>query len=200
MSSVVISGDTSGTVTISAPAVAGTTTLTLQAGTATNSMNTLGTAIGFASFTTTTYNDFLSIPSWVKRITLIISGLSTSGTSPFLVQIGYQSPITSTGYVSGAVAAQNGAVSSAAATSTAGFLATAAINGATGLQTGTITILNFGSNVWVASSVVAQTDGTRGTTGGGSVTLGGTLDRVRITTVNGTDTFDAGTVNILYEG
>jgi hypothetical protein len=35
---------------------------------------------------------------------------------------------------------------------------------------------------------------------GGTVTLSGTLDRVRITTVNGTDTFDAGTVNILYEG
>jgi hypothetical protein len=35
--------------------------------------------------------------------------------------------------------------------------------------------------------------------GGGSVTLSGTLDRVRITTVGGTDTFDAGSINILYE-
>jgi hypothetical protein len=34
----------------------------------------------------------------------------------------------------------------------------------------------------------------------GSATLSGTLDRVRITTVNGTDTFDAGSINILYEG
>ena len=35
--------------------------------------------------------------------------------------------------------------------------------------------------------------------GGGNVTLSGTLDRVRITTVNGTDTFDAGSINIMYE-
>jgi hypothetical protein len=34
----------------------------------------------------------------------------------------------------------------------------------------------------------------------GSITLGGTLDRIRLTTVLGVDFFDAGTVNILYEG
>jgi hypothetical protein len=34
---------------------------------------------------------------------------------------------------------------------------------------------------------------------GGFVPLSGTLDRVRITTANGTDTFDAGSINILYE-
>lgn len=33
----------------------------------------------------------------------------------------------------------------------------------------------------------------------GDLLLSGTLDRVRITTANGTDTFDAGTINILYE-
>jgi hypothetical protein len=158
---------------------------------------TSGTAVASTSGTSI---DFTSIPSWVKRITVMFSGVSTNGTSLVIVQIGYQSPVTTTGYVSGAVAAQNGAVSSGAATSTAGFLATAAINTAAGLATGTVTIVNFNSNAWVASSVVAQTDGTRGTVGGGSVTLGGTLDRVRITTVNGTDTFDAGSINILYEG
>lgn len=31
-------------------------------------------------------------------------------------------------------------------------------------------------------------------------TLSATLDRVRLTTVNGTDTFDAGTASIIYEG
>jgi hypothetical protein len=196
MSSVVISGDTSGAITVLAPAVSGTNTLTLQAGTGTNSMNTRGTAVASTSGTSI---DFTGLPDWIKRITVMLAGVSTSGTSNFLIQIGAGS-VTTSGYVSGAVAAQNGAVSSGAATSTAGFLATAAINTAAGLATGTVTIVNFNSNAWVASSVVAQTDGTRGTVGGGSVTLGGTLDRVRITTVNGTDTFDAGTVNILYEG
>jgi hypothetical protein len=49
--------------------------------------------------------------------------------------------------------------------------------------------------------VLSITTSTTGTiTTGGSVTLSGTLDRVRITTVSGTDTFDAGSINILYEG
>jgi len=47
--------------------------------------------------------------------------------------------------------------------------------------------------------VVASTDTNRSNICAGSISLGGTLDRVRITTVNGTDTFDAGTINILYE-
>jgi hypothetical protein len=52
--------------------------------------------------------------------------------------------------------------------------------------------------VWVSSHTYRQLS-TNALFGGGTVTLGGTLDRVRITTVNGTDTFDAGTINILYE-
>jgi len=35
--------------------------------------------------------------------------------------------------------------------------------------------------------------------GAGTKTISGVLDRIRLTTVNGTDTFDAGSVNILYE-
>ena len=157
---------------------------------------TQGTAVASTSGTSI---DFTSLPAWVKKITVMLAGVSTSGTSAFLVQIGAGS-ITNTGYVSGAVSAQSTASSSAAFTSTAGFLATGSINSAAGLQTGTVTIVNFNSNAWVASTCVAQTDGTRGAVGGGSITLGGTLDRVRITTVNGTDTFDAGTINIIYEG
>jgi hypothetical protein len=47
------------------------------------------------------------------------------------------------------------------------------------------------------SPITANSDAA--TLGNASVALSGTLDRVRITTVNGTDTFDAGTINILYE-
>jgi len=226
MSSVQISGNASGAgvLTIAAPNTASNYTLTLPTATTTlagtdatqtltnktltsptmtgavvssmaSSVITQSTSVATTSGTSI---DFTSIPSWVKRVTLMLNGVSTSGTSQFLVQIGAGS-ITNTGYVSGAVAAQNGAVSSGAVTSTAGFLANAAINTAAGLQTGTVTILNFSGNIWVASTVVAQTDGTRGNIGGGSVTLGGSLDRVRLTTVNGTDTFDAGSINILYE-
>jgi hypothetical protein len=144
--------------------------------------------------------DFNSIPSWVKRITVMYSGVSTSGTSNFLVQIGAGS-VTTSGYVSGGLAAQGNSASSLAATSTAGFLAAIAINGATQSQTGTVTLLNITSTNWIATSVIAESsDGNRSTIASGTLALGGTLDRVRLTTVTGTDTFDAGTVNIMYEG
>jgi hypothetical protein len=197
MSSVIISGDTSGAITVSAPAVAGTNTLTLQAATATSSINTRATAVASTSGTAI---DFTALPSWIKRITVMFSGVSTSGTSNFLVQIGAGS-VTTSGYVSGGLAVQAAASSSAGVTSTAGFIAVAGINGATQSQTGTVTLLNITSNTWIAASVTAESsDGNRTTVASGTLALGGTLDRVRITTVNGTDTFDAGSVNILYEG
>jgi len=158
---------------------------------------TSGTAVASTSGTSI---DFTSIPSWVKRITVMYSGVSTSGTSNFLVQIGAGS-VTTSGYVSGGLASQAAASSSAGVTSTAGFIAVAGINGATQSQTGIVTLLNITSTNWIAASVTAESsDGNRTTVASGTLALGGTLDRVRITTVNGTDTFDAGTVNIMYEG
>ena len=50
------------------------------------------------------------------------------------------------------------------------------------------------------NTTTGNSDTAQISTGGGSISLAGTLDRVRITTVNGTDTFDAGTINIRYEG
>lgn len=193
MSSVVISGDTSGTVTVAAPAVAGSNTLTLQAGTGTNSMNTLATAVASTSGTSI---DFTGLPSWVKRITVMLSGVSTNGTSNLLVQVGYSGGIETSGYLSGCGKA---GASGSVATSTAGFLATQGVSAAF-TQHCVMTINLVGSNIWVAAvSGANYTDGF-GFAGGGSKTTTGTLDRVRITTVGGTDTFDAGSINILYEG
>ncbi len=194
MSSVIISGDTSGAITVSAPAVAGTNTLTLQAATATNSVNTLATAVASTSGTSI---DFTSLPSWIKRITVMFSGVSTNGTSNMLVQIGSGS-VTTSGYNSAAAGCINGVVP-AVAVSTAGFLMIS--DTATDVKNGLFTIVAMGSNLYAASHTMGG-DSTRDVCfwGGGSVTLSGALDRVRITTVNGTDTFDAGTVNILYEG
>ena len=194
MSSVVISGDTSGAITVSAPAVAGTNTLTLQAATATNAVNTLGTAVASTSGTSI---DFTGLPSWVKRITVMFAGVSTSSTSPFIIQLG-SGTVTTTGYESGAWSANTSNVAG-----TTGFVLTGA-NQSTGSYNGTISLVLFGSNKWVESGTLGQSVNPSGIGGGnvsgGQLTLGGTLDRVRITTVNGTDTFDAGSVNILYEG
>jgi len=153
---------------------------------------TLGTAQASTSGTSI---DFTGIPSWVKRITVMFQGVSTSGTSNKLVQIGSGS-VTTSGYISSGInygGTSNGSVVS----STAGFIILSA-NVADTIS-GTLVLTNVSGNIWVSSHTV-KTSTTFTAFGGGDITLSGTLDRVRITTVNGTDTFDAGSINILYEG
>ena len=150
---------------------------------------TSGTAVASTSGTSI---DFTSIPSWVKRITVMFSGVSTNGSSLKLVQIGSGS-VTSTGYVSQSTF--SGAVSNTF-TSTSGFIIDS--GSATEFNSGQCVISLVSSNTYICSLVVTTYSGGM-VTGAGTVTLSGTLDRVRITTVNGTDTFDAGSINILYE-
>ncbi len=151
---------------------------------------------GIALTASGTSVDFSGIPSWAKRITVMFSGVSTNGTSHQLIQIGSGS-VTTSGYNSSGAGCIN-AASPIVAVSTAGFLI---INDtASDVKNGLFTIALMGSNIYVSSHTMGG-DSTRDTCvwGGGVVTLSGTLDRVRITTVNGTDTFDAGSVNIMWE-
>jgi hypothetical protein len=53
------------------------------------------------------------------------------------------------------------------------------------------------SNTWTGSGTVGSNDTI--VFCAGTKVLSDTLTQLRITTVNGTDTFDAGTINILYE-
>lgn len=145
---------------------------------------------GIAATASGTSVDFTGIPAWVKRITIMFSEVSTSGTSAKLVQLG-SGTIVTTGYTG------SGGNANASVNYTTGFglySITAAIK-----MFGHITITNIHGNVWVGSWVFGVTGATTPNWGGGSVTLSGTLDRVRITTVNGTDTFDDGKINIIYE-
>lgn len=133
--------------------------------------------------------DYTSIPSWVKRITVTLVGVSGSGTSNKLIQIGDSGGIEATGYL-GAFATTN---------YTTGFGITSEsgsdiLHGAV-----TLTLHNAATNTWVASGVIGVSNTGYSACGGFSKSLSATLDRVRITTVNGSDTFDAGSVNILYE-
>jgi|DEB0MinimDraft_4_1074332.scaffolds.fasta_scaffold48137_3 hypothetical protein len=147
-----------------------------------------GTSVASTSGTSI---DFTSIPSWVKRITVMFNGVSTSGTANPLIQIGSGS-ITSSGYTSRSAYISGASVNDT--TFTAGF----GIYGATASNTytGHIIVTNISSNIWVCSSVIGGSASWFST---GVVSLSGVLDQVRITTSNGTDTFDAGSINILYE-
>jgi hypothetical protein len=157
----------------------------------------LGPVLGTEQATTSgTSIDFTNIPSWVKRISIQLVGVSTSGTSNLLVQLGDSGGIENTTYVSGA---WQGGTGDTSATSTAGMIATAAVTAAA-TMTGsvTLTLEDSSDNTWVAAGVLMRSDGA-GQLSAGSKALSATLDRVRLTTVNGTDTFDAGSINILYE-
>ena len=134
--------------------------------------------------------DFTSIPSWAKRITVMFSGVSTSGTSNWLIQVGSGS-ISSSGYV--AVLATGSTYNSY----TTGFGIVNAIV-AVDAFSGAATVNLMTGATYICQSVMNR-PGSNVMSGTGSVTLAGTLDRIRITTVNGTDTFDAGTINILFE-
>jgi len=139
--------------------------------------------------------DFTGIPSWVKRITVLLSAVSLSGAGQILIQIGSGS-VTTTGYLASSGYCLTGNVTSSV-TSTAGFIVIDGVN--TQNVTAVLTINLISGNTWISGhSGSIQTAG--GITGSGNVTLSGTLDRVRITTSTGTDTFDAGSINILYEG
>lgn len=149
---------------------------------------TAGTALATTSGTTA---DFTSIPSWVRRITIALNRVSTNGTSNLQIQIGSGS-FTTSGYSGEASMGATAAFNSAA------YLVTAAIT-TTSQASGLVTLLHIGGNVWVEAGTVGNTDTNYVNISGGAITLGGVLDRVRLTTANGTDTFDNGSVNIYYE-
>lgn len=137
--------------------------------------------------------DFTGIPSWVKRVTVMFDGVSLSGTSDILVQLGDSGGIENTGYLG---ASADGPTLTATAYTT-GFGIRAGAAAATII--GSIAISNLTSNTWISSGTLARGNAAVFIATGGSKTLSTTLDRIRITTVNGTDTFDAGSINILYE-
>jgi len=164
---------------------------------AANSQIVSGTAQNSTSGTSI---DFTSIPSWVRRITVMFNGVSTNGTSNPQVQIGSGS-VTSSGYFCTGITITNaGAVAGNSYTSGFVLQANTGSTGATTVIYGQLILNLLSSNTWTGSGQFAHTGTTTSaSTMGASPALSGALDRVRITTVNGTDTFDAGTINILYE-
>lgn len=140
--------------------------------------------------------DFTGIPSWAKRVTILLKNVSTNGTSMLLLQPGSGSPQTS-GYTDSVTGITYG-TSGGAINSSSGF--PIFMNSASSAMTGAIELLSMGGDSWIASgSLGSVASPVTGVTVSGSVALSGVLDRVRLKTENGTDAFDAGSVCILWE-
>jgi hypothetical protein len=168
--------DGSNSVTINSGAVLGITSGTSVA-------STSGTSI-----------DFTGLPAWVKRLTVMFSGVSTTSTSLIQFQLGTSSGFVSAGYLGAYTVASSAVASSNLGT---GFLFAGSV--ATHVRHGQMVFTLLSSNTYVGCGFLGFSDIAQTAYCNGSIALGGTLDRIRLTTANGTDTFDAGTINILYE-
>jgi hypothetical protein len=149
--------------------------------------------------TSGTAKDWTGIPSWVKRVTLMFAGVSTSGTSAPLVQIGDSGGVEATGYLGAASSTANGS-SPNVSNYTSGFGLVGVVSGVTVWHgTMVLTLLDASTNTWTASFSGGLSNSATAIHGGGSKALSATLDRIRLTTAGGSDTFDAGSASIMYE-
>ena len=192
--------DNTGILQVKTGTGSGTTALTLDASqntTIAGNLTLTGNASGIlksgtaVASTSGTSIDFTGIPSTAKRITVMFSGVSTNGASFKRVQLGDSGGIETTGYLG------SDSQNATPATTTGGF--DIASNAAADVIHGAMIIMNITGNTWVCMAMTGKSDAGTIHTGGFSKSLSDVLTQVRITTVNGTDTFDAGTINILYE-
>jgi hypothetical protein len=197
MSTIILTSSATGagSMTVQAPITSSNRVLTLEDADGTLSPLVLGTPVVTTSGTNV---DFTGIPSWAKRITLMFSGVSTTGTAQPYLQLGTSGGIEITGYESGI-----GAISATANTTNGSITVTAAFplyHGATvagAVISGNLILANLSGNIWTVSGALLS--GNRAVMLGGAKSLLGALTQIRLTTAGATDTFDAGTVNIMYE-
>jgi len=206
----VTTGDASGVLALQTAGVTGLTIDASQKVTFANSLTspTLVTPVinGMASsiLTSATVQNalttavlFSSIPSWVKRITVMLNGVSTTSTGVPTIRLGPVGGIENTGYTSSvnliASASVAGQVSA-----TSGFeIVTTGI--AASLYSGNIVLTNITANTWIISGSLGVPLSGYNYLFAGNKTLAGVLTQLQLTTTGGTDTFDAGSINIMYE-
>ena len=161
-----------------------------------SSVITSGTAVASTSGTSI---DFTGLPSWIRRVTVMFNGVSINSAAQIVAQIGGSS-IETSGYLGNVTWMGS---STASTLYTTYFIINPSSN-AVDIVYGsvlTLSLLDASTNVWSASHIgtLNQSGSWYALAGGGTKTITGSLARLRITTSSGTATFDAGSVNILYE-
>jgi hypothetical protein len=155
------------------------------------------TLLAAQASTSGTFIDFTAIPSWVKRITVMLDAVSFAGTAHMLIQIGSGS-LTTSGYASWSTFLQGTTTTAGAISSSAGFVVY--MNAAANIVTGTFVLNLVGYNTWLGQGIGVYSNNGAQMFAAGKVALSGALDRVRITRSDASDTFDAGAISISYEG
>lgn len=141
--------------------------------------------------------DFTGLPAGITAIDISFSGVSTNGTSDYAIQLGDAGGFETTGYASIAGYVIN-ATATVTSTSTVGFVLTAGVNSASVFFGGVrLVLLDPATNTWVLHGALGAAGAVVPVSGEKS--LSGVLDRIRLTTVAGANTFDAGKINIRYE-
>ena len=196
--SIVLNSSGGGSITIAEPSTASNLTATLPAGTGTivvagqNSAITAGTAQTASGSSV----DFTSIPSWVKRITVQIVNLGYAAAGAGVIRIGSGS-LTTSGYLGSVTGfSTTPAITYSSVTNGLSNLTTNAASGTTTI-TGQMVITNVTGNLWVATSCTTRNGDSVTNLSNSYITLSGELDRLSL--VATTSTFNAGTINILYE-
>ncbi len=189
-SGLVQTADTSGTIEIQSN---GTTKLTV-ASTGAYGQLVSGTA-QTAPFSDTSSINFTGIPSWVKRITVTLDGISFAAAGAARLRIGTSSGLATTGYSTQTYAIQAAAATTSGnATDGIGFMTTGAN---AGTNSGHFVVTNLSGNTWICTQMISRSDSFL-LFATGSITLSASLDRLSLVAI--TSTFDAGSINILYEG
>lgn len=155
-----------------------------------------GTAVASTSGTSI---DFTGIPSWAKRITVMFDGISINGTTPICIQLGDSGGVETTGYTATGSAIQG---TSVGATGTTANIPLSNNDGGAGwVRRGQAILNKLTGNTWTISSTLSVTGAASDRTefGAGSKTLSDILTTVRIAPFNGTSSFTAGTINIMWE-
>ena len=144
--------------------------------------------------TSGTAHDF-SVPGGVKKVEIDFENVSLSGAANLLIQLGDSGGVETTGYSAFGGYIASG-VSPVLSGVTTGFPLIASL--ASRAITGVLTLTNMSGNMWIGSFIGREVSGSVLLTMTGDKTLSDVLTTVRITSSNGTDTFDSGSVKIRF--
>lgn len=146
--------------------------------------------------TSGTFKDFTGIPATAKRVTAILSLVSTSGSDQVCIQLG-----TASGYEALGYQGSSGYINAIAGNAVAFNIGAASLplGAAVATRSGEIVFTNISGDTWVFSGFVGNTSSGDLIYVAGTKTLAGTLNSLRLTTLGGTDVFDGGAIAISYE-